>query len=230
MKYSEIFNRRIGASNADEVFEYLIDNLKDTITKWDYFVNWGKVFGNIRNLEKELNILNYLIGKDNIEKEFSQLLSEYPQIIKTIPILIASRKKNFRILTEFGLNKFEYQEFCFKYKSDVDGINIEKVVKFANKTGFLDLLSDKKIKNVVDYVIGVEVGLDTNGRKNRTGTMMEGIVKFFINDICKRNGFECIEQASSRKVESKWGIQLTVDKSKRRIDFGKKGPFPSETI
>lgn len=219
MKYSKLFNDRISVKNNEEIFEYLIDSLKIKITKWDYFVNWSKVIGNIEKLEVELNILNYLIGKENIESEFKALITKYPNVIKTIPILIASRDKSFKILNNFGYDEFEYRDFSFKIKSKYSAEDIENAVVFASKSGFLDLLSSKRIKNIVDYVVGVEVGLDTNGRKNRTGTMMEGIVKFFIDDICDRYGFSYIEQATSSKIKELWDIDLSVDKTNRRIDF-----------
>jgi len=219
MKYCELFNERISVENGEEVFEYLIDSLKIKITKWDYFVNWSKVIGNLEKLEVELNILNYLIGKENIESEFKALITEYPNVIKTIPILIASRDKSFKILNAFGYDEFEYRDFSFKIQSKYSAEDIENAVTFASKSGFLDLLSSKRIKNIVDYVVGVEVGLDTNGRKNRTGTMMEGIVKFFINDICDKYDFSYIEQATSSKIKELWNIDLSVDKTNRRFDF-----------
>jgi type II restriction enzyme len=219
MKKSETYKRNLNISNEEEIFDFLIQSLKKKITKWDYFVNWGKVFGNIDKLEIELNILNYLIGKENIKKEFKKLITKYPNIIKTIPILIASRDKSFQILNKFGYDKFEYKNFSFKIKSKYTNEDLDNAVEFASKSGFLELLSSKKITNIVDYVIGVEVGLDTNGRKNRTGKMMEGIVSFFIEDICSRNGFEFIEQATASKIKEIWNLNLTVDKSKRIIDF-----------
>lgn len=222
MKYSEIFKEKLGKTNAEDVFVYLISTLKNKITKWDYFVNWSKVFANLKNVEVELNIINYLIGKSNITEEFKSLLRNHPEIIKTIPILIASRESDFMILDQFGYNEFKYKQFTFKLPEMSRPLSesiINDVVEFCLKTGFLDLLSSKKIKNVVDYVIGIEVGLDSNGRKNRTGKIMEKIVEFFIKDLCTRNGFEYITQADSEKVKNQWGKNMTVDKSSRRIDF-----------
>lgn len=219
MKSTDIYVSRIKYSKADDIFKYLIGTLKDTITKWDYFVNWAKVFDNIRDIEIELNILNYLIGKDNIEVVFIELLEKHLSIARLVPILVASRDSNFKILTEFGYDNFAYEDFSFQNKNALTGAEIKKVVKFANESGFLKLLSSKRIKNIVDYVIGVEVGLDSNGRKNRTGKMMEDIVEFFVKDICRRNRYDYIKQADSQKIKKNWGLKLTVDKSSRKIDF-----------
>ena len=216
MKYSNIFKDKIDCDNSQQVFSYLINNLKSTVTKWDYFVNWAKVFGNIKDIEIDLNTLNYLIGKSDIEKEFATLLTKQPSIARLIPILIACRQNKFEILSEFNKNEFKYEIFDFGSSGNLD---ISKMVEFAKSTGFLQLLSSKRIKSIVDYVIGVEVGLDSNGRKNRGGQSMEAIVEFFVKDICQKNGFEYIAEASARKVKVQWGITLKVDKTSRIIDF-----------
>lgn len=222
MKFSKVYKDRVNCNNEDEVFDYLISSLKQTITKWDYFVNWTKVFDKIQDIEVDLNILNYLIGKDDIDSEFAGLLKKHPSIARLVPILVASRESNFKILNDFGYSKFDYKDFSFGKRATLTEEDITKTVRFAKESGFLALLASKRIKNVVDYVIGVEVGLDSNGRKNRTGTMMEGIVEFFVKDICQRNQFEYITQATANKVKEKWDLKLTVDKSSRRIDFAVK--------
>ncbi len=216
MKYSDIFKNRIDCDNSQQVFLFLINNLKPTVTKWDYFVNWAKVFGNIKDIEIDLNTLNYLVGKEDIEKELMLLLKKQPPIAKLIPILIACRQNKFEILSEFNKNEFKYEIFNF---GSLENLDIPKIVEFAKSTGFLQLLSSKRIKSVVDYVIGVEVGLNSNGRKNRGGKSMETIVEFFVKDICQRNQYEYIKEATSKEVKKQWGINLEVDKTSRRIDF-----------
>lgn len=219
MKFDKIYKKRIACNNADEVFEYIISSLKEAITKWDYFVNWTKVFDNMRRIEIDLNILNYLIGKSKIEAEFVELLKKHPSIARLIPILVASRDTNFRILSQYDYSDFVYEDFSFKKDTKLSPEEIKKVVRFAKESGFLKLLSSKRIKSIVDYVIGVEVGLDSNGRKNRTGKLMEDIVEFFVKDVCRRNKYEYIMQATANKIKEKWGLKLTVDKSSRNIDF-----------
>lgn len=78
---------------------------------------------------------------------------------------------------------------------------------------------DKTIKNVVDYTVGIEVGLDSNGRKNRGGTAMEDFVETFMKNVCKRASIAYLKEATSDKVRDKWGLKLNVDKSSRRFDF-----------
>lgn len=219
MKYSPIFKRRIDCSTQDEVFTYLMSTLKDTINKWDYYVNWGKVLRNLNSIEVELNIMNSLIGKQNIELEFKALLKKYPSVSQAIPVLIACRQNDFKILDSVDGDKFRYKFYSFKPTKKLTDSEISKVIEFAKSIGLLALLKDKKIKSVVDYVFGVEVGLDSNGRKNRGGVQMEEVVEVFIKGICETNKFQYIKEATADKVKNEWGLQLTVDKSSRRVDF-----------
>jgi len=219
MKYSSTFKDKIGCKNEKEVFSYLITNLNDSIKSWDYFVNWKKVIDNTKDIEIDLNILNYLIGKEKIEQEFGYLLKKHPQIIKLIPILLACREDNFKILTELSNGNLKYEDFSFEGKKDLTDKEISKAVRFAFNSGLLKIFKDKTIKNIVDYTIGIEVGLDSNGRKNRGGTAMEKIIETYIKGVCNSYGFNYIVQATSEKVFDKWGLKLSVDKSSRRFDF-----------
>jgi type II restriction enzyme len=214
MKFSEVFQQRIGCKGSDEVFSYLMNTLKPTVSGWDYFVNWAKVFGNVSEIEMDLNMLNYLIGKEDIEGEFSKLLVKYPSIARLVPILIACRDRQFDILyKKDGGIAYEHYDFA------KGGMSVDDVVRFARESGFLLLLKEKRLKNVVDYVVGVEVGLDSNGRKNRGGTAMEGVVEGYVAGVCKTHGFHYIAQATAGQVQKQWGIKVKVDKSERRIDF-----------
>ena len=87
------------------------------------------------------------------------------------------------------------------------------------KSGFGELLKDKKIKNLVDYATGVEVGLDSNGRKNRGGSLMELLVEEFISETTRELNIDYMPQATAKKIQEKWDISIKVDKSSRIIDF-----------
>jgi type II restriction enzyme len=203
----------------ENTFSYLLDTLKDSIKGWDYFVNWNKAQANVRDIEIQLNILNYLIGKESIEKEFKYLLRKHPEIIKAIPILIACREEQFKILSSSTSNMFDTQLFDFSGKVALSDTEIEKTITFLDKTGILDLIRNKTIKNVVDYVFGIEVGLDSNGRKNRSGTAMEDLVELFIKKICEEHNYHYLIQASPKTIKDNWGYNVTVDKTARNFDF-----------
>lgn len=216
MNFQTFFKNELKCNSSEEVFSYLIATLKDTITKWDYFVNWSKAQTGVSNFEINLNLLNYLVGKDNIEEEAVKLIKEHPQLIPTIPVLLACRDNKFQLLKEYQQGKFVYDSYDFSSK---ESISPEKAAEFLVKSGFLQQLETKRIKSLVDYVFGVEVGLDSNGRKNRGGKAMEDIVEFFVQDICSRHDYEYMTQATAPKIQAKWGRKVTVDKSTRRIDF-----------
>ena len=219
MKYSHIFKELLGCDSSEGVFDYFKTTLNSSITYWDYFVNWETVLGNVRDFEIDLNTLNYLIGKEDMEGEFKYLFKRQPSLMRLIPILLACRKNNFKILTDFTGGKFTYEDFTFTAPKTLSDEETDKAYKFVDNTGILNLFRQKAIKNVVDYVIGVEVGLDSNGRKNRGGTTMEKIVEELLKPICSRNELDCMVQATADKVKTEWGITLRVDKSSRRFDF-----------
>jgi len=193
--------------------------MKQTIKSWDFFVAWGKVMNKVESIEVVLNILNYLVGKKNIREEFKMLIGRYPEIAEVLPILLALREKSLKVLEPDENNVFNYKEYIFNRKKKYTAAEIEMFTEFAEKTGLLAMFEKKKIKNVVDYIIGVEVGLDTNARKNRSGTAMEMIAELFIKKICTENNYRYISQATARKIEEVLGYKVSIDKSERSFDF-----------
>ena len=131
------------------------------------FCKLEKVYKNLSEVEMSLNLLNYLLGKEKVEEEFKSLLKKYPDIIKAIPILLASRGSCFQILKPIDDNeiKFDIEKYDFSNTVDLSENDIDRIVEFTKNTGILDIIKNKKVKNLVDYVLGVEVGLDSNGRK-----------------------------------------------------------------
>jgi type II restriction enzyme len=208
--------RALNLSDNDKLFEYINQTFRNRITTFDYFVNWKKVFDNVNPIEKELNLLNYLIGKQNIEEETFNLIKKYPDVIKAFPFLIASREKSFEVLVD--VKNFISKTYDFSNTPLADE-QIRDLANFVFRSGFSEILKNKQVKNLVDYAIGIEVGLDSNGRKNRSGTMMEGIVEVFIEEFCLTNGAEYMAQASAQKIKSKWNLSVGMDKSSRIIDF-----------
>ncbi len=207
--------KKINCDNANQVFAYFQNTLKETIKNWDYFVNWNKVFKNYDSVKDELNLLNGLIGIENVEAEALRLLKTYPNIIKTIPILLALREKQISVL-EPNDTLLNYNIFDFSVNNSQSP---EKSVEFLKKSGILNLFQDRKIKSIPDYVIGTETGLDSNARKNRTGQAMESIVSDYIKKICLEHNWDYIEQATKQKIKNQFNKDITVEKSDRIIDF-----------
>ena len=112
MKNLPVYKNLLNCSSASQVFNYFSTSLNDSITYWDYFVNWEKVLGNVQDFEIDLNTLNYLVGKENIEEEFKSLLSRQPSIARLIPMLLACRETDFKILTDFAEGNLQYSFLC----------------------------------------------------------------------------------------------------------------------
>ncbi len=193
-------------------FNNLITTFKSSIKTWDYFVNWNKVFSNSSELEIALNKLNYLLGKENLKEEFVKLYSSNPDIVKALPVLLAVRENKLEVFDKATKNS-EFFDFTGKEK------DADKYFEFLDKSGLARLFQKDGIKNLVDYVMGVEVGLDSNGRKNRGGTLMEEITGAFLTDFCNKNEYECLAQARPSAIKAKWGFDVKVDKSERSFDF-----------
>jgi type II restriction enzyme len=208
--------------DEDELFDKITQSFKVKITRWDYFVNWKKVFKNLEPIEKELNLLNSLIGKEDIESEAYKLIKQYPEVIKAFPILIAIRENSVDILIDS--KDFIYINHSFSHRK-LSEKECKELAYFVVHSGIGAILKDRKVKNLVDYATGVEVGLDSNGRKNRGGELMESLVEDFVSETCKKLNLKYMRQATAKRIEEEWGIDVKVDKSSRQIDFAinKKG-------
>lgn len=202
-------------------FKNLIDTLQDSIFTWEYFSDFEKVKNNIGKIERELSLLNTLIGKEKIENEFLDLIEEYPKVRKVLPILIAVRKNKMskmQMISDIKTWNPELKKYLFF--DDLNEKSKNELLIFFRESGLKDIFQNKNIKSVVDYVFGVEVGMDTNARKNRTGDLMEDIVEEFISDFCIKNkDFEYLEQATKKKIKNKWNYKIEIDKNNRSFDF-----------
>ena len=206
---------KLGLHTEAEVFDYFMDNLKDTISSYDYFVAWNKISENISQIEVSLNILNYLIGKSDIENEFRYLIKIHPEIVPVLPILIAARDHKIKIADSFRGDI----EYSFSRKKEYSDSEIDKIVYFSRQCGLLKIIEDKNVKNLVDYCFGIEVGLDTNARKNRTGKEMEKLVEAYVNLICQKYGLDYISQATASRIKTDFGISIPTTKADKIFDF-----------
>lgn len=200
---------------SDERLNLFLKTLSITNRTPEYYVNWDKVERETKQYELELNTLNYLIGKENIYEETLRLFEQQPNLIKAIPSLIASRDKVLDILSIDDNDDMSFERLDF---SKIDTERIEDYVIFAEDSGLLDFLQNKANRSLVDYVYGVEAGLDSNARKNRSGTTMEGILERHVSKLASELGLEWKAQATAAFIKEKWNVEVPVDKSERRFD------------
>lgn len=195
-------------------FKEWLKGFRADIADYSYYVNFDKVYRNIDNIKVELNILNSLIGSDNIEQEFEELIKRYPETLKCIPLLLAVRESEIYAADSDG---------SFTYSFKKQNLPIEQYKVFMRKTGLFDLIQNHLINNLYDYAAGVETGLDSNGRKNRRGDIMENLVESYI----KKAGFEkdktYFKEMYIHSITNKWGIDLSAisnqGKAEKRFDF-----------
>lgn len=199
----------------DERLSIFLDSLSITNRTPEYYVNWVKVERETRKFELELNTLNYLIGKKDIYNEAMMLFTKQPDLLKAIPSLIAIRDTILDILIIDDSDEMSFEQLNF---SKIAKDRIVDYVDFVDQAGLLNFLQNKANRSLVDYVYGVEAGLDSNARKNRSGTTMEGILERHVTKIAKEQGLEWKAQATASFIKSNWNIEVPVDKSERRFD------------
>ncbi|ATA84310.1 type II restriction endonuclease [Capnocytophaga sputigena] len=154
-----------------EQFKTFLSQLSETNATLDYFVDFQKVIGNVRKIALKLNQLNYLIGKDNLEEAINELYEENPKVFEVLDILIAVRNKNTKTLDNTG--KIVSLENYFS--------SPKSILEYICETRLVEVFKNKEITNLVDYVFGIEVGLDTNARKNRGGDNMSKAVSLLFD-------------------------------------------------
>ena len=195
-------------------FNEWLKTFKSSICDYGYYVDFEKVYGNIENIKVELNILNSLIGSKNIEHDFNKLISDYPQVLKCIPILLAVRGREIYVIDGDG-------EYLFNFNKP--NYTTKEYIIFMQKTGLFDLIANHVINNLVDYVTGVEVGLDSNGRKNRGGHLMENLVEDYLIKAGLIKGETYFKEMKLSAIERKWDIDLSgisnQGKAEKRFDF-----------
>lgn len=155
-----------------------------------------------------------LVGSQNIEQEFDVLITKYPETLKCIPILLAVRANEIYALDKDGE---------FNYRFDKMNYSVEQYKVFMRKTGLFDLIANHIISNLVDYATGVETGLDSNGRKNRGGHLMEDLVEGYIQKAGYIKGKDYFKEMNLSEIENKWSIDLSAisnqGKAEKRFDF-----------
>lgn len=192
-------------------FEEWLNQFKFSISGYKYYIDFEKVYRNVENIKIELNILNSLIGSKKIEKDFENIIEKYPETLKCIPILLAVRQMEIYAQDENG-------EFTYSFKKQ--NYSIEQYKVFMRETGLFELLEKHIVNNLVDYCLGIETGLDSNGRKNRGGHQMEDLVEAYI----KKSGVkEYYKEMYLTDIEKKWNVDLSAisgnGTSTKRFDF-----------
>lgn len=195
-------------------FNTWISNFKSSISDYKYYVDFNKIYKLADKYKVELNILNSLIGSKTIEDDFEKIIFKYPETLEVIPMLLAVRANEIFI-------KDETNDYLFKFDKMV--YSLKDYVKFMRETGLFELLQNHIINNLYDYLLGVEVGLDSNGRKNRGGDLMENLVEKYIVKAGYKKNINYFKEMYTSEIEEKWEIDLSIlkgdIKATKRWDF-----------
>lgn len=195
-------------------FNEWLSKFKTSISDYTYYVDFEKIYKNVDKVKVELNILNSLIGSKNIEEEFQNILVKYPETLECIPLLLAVRSREIFV-------KDEINEYLFKFDKMV--YSMKDYIKFMKESGLFDLLQNHIINNLYDYVLGIEVGLDSNGRKNRGGHLMENLVESYIIKAGYKKDVNYFKEMYLKDIENKWNLNLSEmsghNTTTKRFDF-----------
>lgn len=195
-------------------FNDWLKTFRSSICNYDYYVDFAKAYRNVDKIKIELNILNSLIGSKDIENDFAKLIVSYPKVLKCIPILLAVRGHELYAIDADG-------EYIFNFNKASN--TPAEYALFMRKTGLFELISNRIINNLYDYVTGVEVGLDSNGRKNRGGHLMEDLVEDYLQRVGLMSGVDYFKEMRIADIEKKWNMDLSnlsnKGKTVKRFDF-----------
>ncbi len=213
-----LYKKSLGLSTEEEIFNKFVATLLSTNRSFDFFVDWPKVKRNVERYKVEIGILSSLVGSKNFEQDLKEILAKYPATAKVIPILVAVREKasRFDVLEDISNSKITNHDFG---KDKFNKEEIEQIVGFVSKSGIKELFG--LIRVLHDYVMGVEVGLDSNARKNRSGTFMEDVVGKILEEIkSKSNGkFEILPKGYFSVLEKSYKLKIPETLRHRTPDF-----------
>lgn len=215
----KLYLKQFQKDSFEDIISLFLHTTLKTNRDFKFFVDWQKVKENVDRYKIELNILNSLIGSEAFDNDLARVLTEYPQVLPVIPILIALREHQFRVVRDFMDVVVSYWEFDFSMRSLKDD-EVKACVEFFDKTGLKDFFKTLAARSIQDYVTGVEVGLDTNARKNRSGNAMELVVQPILEEIVSRrkDEFHLLFQKKFKHL-GKLGLSVPTPLKERKADF-----------
>lgn len=170
---------KLGYNSKLEYEKVFDETLLETNRTHEFYVDWNKIFTKFEDYQDEISILNTLTNSSDIENDFKSIILNYPNVISLLPSILAIREKNISVLDEYEMKCLKIS--CARRSPS----NADDLVDFSKKTGLLDLFNN--ITDLNSYLIGVETGLDTNARKNRSGHIFEKIVGNLLEEKIKNH-------------------------------------------
>ena len=195
-------------------FDEWLSKFRPSISSYDYYIDFQKVVRNVDEIKVELNILNSLIGSKNIEEDFEKIVTKYPETLQCVPLLLAVRGNEIYAQDEEGAFLYNFKQMNY---------SVEQYKVFMRRTGLFDMIANHLVNNLVDYALGIETGLDSNGRKNRGGHQMEDLVEKYIVAVGFVKDVSYFKEMYLKDIEEEWNIDLSAlsnqGKAAKRFDF-----------
>lgn len=184
-------------------FDKFMSQLQETNQTLDFFCDFDKIAANVENIKLSLCMLNSLIGTTDLRRSVETIWNRDRSAFSVMDILIAVRSEGKKAV----LNSAGECIILDRLFTSVDG-----VVEYLEGTGLADIFRERRINDLVDYVFGIETGLDSNARKNRSGHVMEGMVA----DILKKHSVKFRQEVYS----TEWpNLQRVLGDDEKRFDF-----------
>lgn len=186
---------KLGYSSLSDFSEDFLNTLLESNHTYEFYVNWDKVYDNLKDHVVEISILNSLnkVSPEEVESKFREIIVKYPEVVPLLPLILAIRNKKVPI---FNIEDKSSKIINFSKK----GFDTDEIVKFSIKTGLLNLFIN--IDDLYSYLVGTEVGLDTNARKNRSGHIFEDAVGTLLQEkITNREGFYIVKEDVDVDIE-----------------------------
>lgn len=202
-----------------DTLEGLIKEFQATLLEsnmtFSYFCDWDKIKKNVERYTYEINTLNYLVGAANPKEKLKEILKKNPETLKVIPLIIAVRDLDIAVIRDpekpfETLTKYDFS------KGSLADSDIRDIIYFCEESGVLSLFSNLKIRDLRDYLLGVETGLDTNARKNRSGSAMESLISPVLNKI---KTITVYSQSTFGKIADKLNITIDAGLKARKFDY-----------
>ena len=210
------YQKTLGICSEEELVERFLSSLAITNRTHGFFVDWRKVNANVQELKTEIALLGCLAGSTNPEEDLRALLMRYPEVSKAIPILIAIRDLKLTVLEDLEASE-TYAEYDFS-KAKLSSAEIDRIVRFCSKTGITSILTS--LQGLRDYVTGVEVGTDTNARKNRSGNSMERLVNASLDELSEKpQNMKVRTQQKFSRLEKSENITVPLSLRDRKFDI-----------
>ncbi len=217
---ADFYRTALGLETTEAVVQEFTRTIVDTNRGYAFFVDWKKVDQHVQRYKVELNILNSLIGSKSFEADLTALLLRYPEVLPVIPLLIAVRDLRFPVFRDSTGAGPDIVRYDFRPRT-LTAPEVSGYVEFFDKTGLKTFFQSLGQRSLQDYVLGVEVGLDTHARKNRSGVATELVLQGILDDIRRKQNsdYTIISQKPFSVLKSLYAMSVSGPLEHRKADF-----------